>query len=304
MKPMTRNSLVIYLVFAALLLAASLSMSAGARKASPEAEAEKIKAVLAEGPTADYRIQAIQVGYTKTARRNLFIVDASLPKRIEVSFAFWVISGGGRVILVDTGFTNRAMISRWNIEQFKDPAVGLAEAGFQKEQVTDVIITHTHWDHAGGLFYFPNATVHISKRAMPNLKKPGGGRFANALRKAKKSGRLHLTDKLQQIAPKIAVVPTGLHAPGFQYVAVQNKDALWVLVSDVAPLYANFKRRKVTGQTDDPARTLLVQDTILELVDGDLSRAVPGHEPEIFKRNKKAVVDLTGRDRKNSLPAR
>jgi glyoxylase-like metal-dependent hydrolase (beta-lactamase superfamily II) len=301
-KPMSRNTLGIYLVFAALLLVAPVSMNVRADKASTEAE--KIKAALAEGPGADYRIQAIQTGYTKTARRNLFIADASLPRRIAVSFSFWVISGGGRVILVDTGFTNRAMISKWNIEQYKDPAVGLAAAGFQKEQVTDVIITHTHWDHTGGLFYFPNATVHISKRAMPDLKKTGGGRFANALRKAKKNGRLHLIKKLQQIAPKIATVPCGLHAPGFQYVVVENRDAVWVLASDVAPLYANFKRKKVTGQTNDPARTLVVQDTILELVGGNLSRIVPGHEPEIFKRNQKTVVDLTALDRENSPLAR
>jgi len=249
-------------------------------------QAKKIRVVLEAEPPSDYRIYAIRIGTTLKARRNLFIVDPSLPKRIEVAFSFWVVKGEARVILIDTGFVNKGMVARWNIKRYHHPTEVLKEIGLLPDQVTDVVITHSHWDHSGGLALFTNARIWITQPALNSIRR----RFRKTLQKAKREHRLRITRSVQTIAPSVVVVPVGLHTPGFQYVVVRRQDGNWVFASDIAPLWANFERKKTTRQTDNRVRTLIVQDTILKLVNGNLKRIVPGHEPRIH--GEKNIVEI------------
>jgi hypothetical protein len=69
---------------------------------SPGAEpfnADDVRAVLESSPRASYRIFAVRVGTAPDARRGLFIADPSMPKRIEVAFAFWVLKSKERIAL-------------------------------------------------------------------------------------------------------------------------------------------------------------------------------------------------------------
>jgi hypothetical protein len=58
---------------------------------------------------------------------------------------------------------------------------------------------------------------------------------------------------------------------------------VWVLASDLAPLRANFTRNKPGGQVSSARRALRIQRTMVELAGGELSRIIPGHEPDIFE---------------------
>lgn len=293
-RPSARHAIARIALGALLIMLPGPQTAAAAEPAPPSAD--DIRAFLADSRPADVRMLAVRVGTSKHARRGLFIADGARPERIEVAFSFWIIAGQGRVVLVDTGFVNRAMIEKWRIEQYRDPVTALREAGFEPREVTDVVITHTHWDHIGGLSKFQGAQIWISKRAVPKLRGQGGGWLARLLRRAKRENRLHVTAGLHQVAPAIALVPVGLHAPGFQYVVVKRKDGLWVIASDVAPLRANFEKQTSTGQTSNETQTLQIQATMLDLAEGDLSRIVPGHDPAVYGSEAVDCVELGKRD--------
>lgn len=82
---------------------------------------------------------------------------------VETSVNAYLIEAGSRLILVDTGSG-----------ELYGPTLGylpnsLHAAGVRPEQITDVLITHIHTDHSGGLMNyqalaFPNAAIHIAKR--------------------------------------------------------------------------------------------------------------------------------------------
>ncbi|MBL7052803.1 MAG: MBL fold metallo-hydrolase, partial [Candidatus Marinimicrobia bacterium] len=97
--------------------------------------------------------------------------------RIEMALRSLLIVGDGRVILIDAGIGtkwNPKFLEIYKIDFEKSNVVkSLANAGFSPEEVTDVIVTHLHFDHIGGstkiengriVPVFPNAKFHIQKK--------------------------------------------------------------------------------------------------------------------------------------------
>ena len=89
---------------------------------------------------------------------------------------------GERVILVDSGFGTREMLEPnrllgddvlWRVSPLVDTRLTAFERlkarGIRPEQVTDIILTHMDYDHAGGVHDFPYATIHVSKEELDSF---------------------------------------------------------------------------------------------------------------------------------------
>ncbi len=78
-------------------------------------------------------------------------------------FYVWVLRNGQRTIVLDTGFDKQEAHSRGR--SFDLPTrEALALTGIETDKITDVIISHLHWDYAGRLDDFPAATFHIQDK--------------------------------------------------------------------------------------------------------------------------------------------
>ena len=100
---------------------------------------------------------------TTTAEVDGLLDRSFLKNPVEASINAFLIDTGSRLVLVDTG-----------AGRFFGPGFGgklsvsLAAAGYQPQQINDILITHIHTDHSGGLvdgdrLVFPNATIHVGK---------------------------------------------------------------------------------------------------------------------------------------------
>jgi len=92
--------------------------------------------------------------------------------RIDLALRLWLIQDGERLILTDTGIgdsPNEKFSKRFDVRGPENPLErSLNEIGFRCENVTDLIISHLHFDHVGGLGrqgspLFPNARLHLHK---------------------------------------------------------------------------------------------------------------------------------------------
>lgn len=225
-----------------------------------------------------YELYSVCFARVESAPARAFIVDPELPKRIPVTFAIHVIQGADRTVLIDTGFERHQVAAGWKLTEHQSIVELLRKIDVQTDDVTDVILTHAHWDHWQGLGHFPRASIWLSKR-MASGAPP---RLASMLRKRSKQVQRIGVDG-SDIAPGIRAVPVGLHTPGFQYVEVRVDGKLWIFSSDLAPLYRNFDRLRPTGQTASARRTLKWMATILERVDGDAQRIIPSHDPQLCR---------------------
>ena len=74
-----------------------------------------------------------------------------------------LIRGGGRNILFDSGFHREKWFKYFPVTDYLRPDEAVKLAGVKPDEVTDVVISHAHWDHMGGIDLFPKATVWIQK---------------------------------------------------------------------------------------------------------------------------------------------
>ena len=88
--------------------------------------------------------------------------------KIPISLIVYLIDTGDRKILVDSGCETMPGYELFN---FSSPADTLRKAGVEPEEISDLILTHAHHDHAEATRRFPNAIVHIEEQAYPDAKR-------------------------------------------------------------------------------------------------------------------------------------
>ena len=209
--------------------------------------------------------------------------DADSP----IDFYMWLIRGPGRVILVDTGFDAVEGAARGRPVRL-DPGAALKPFGLVPEDVTEIIVTHLHFDHAGGLHLFPNAKIHLQAAEMAYatgpcmchdvLRAPFTADHVCEAVKRLYSGKVQFHDGDGQIADGITVHCIGGHSRGMQAVRVRTQAGWMVLASDASHFYENFMTGKPFPIVVDLQNMLDGYDTLRALASTP-QLIIPGHDP-------------------------
>ncbi|HVH54954.1 MAG TPA: N-acyl homoserine lactonase family protein, partial [Vicinamibacterales bacterium] len=193
-------------------------------------------------------------------------------------------------------------VDQWKVVNFRTPADAVSAAGVKPEEITDIIISHAHWDHVGGADLFPKATVWIQRDEYNyylgeawHARNTHGGidpQDMAALLKINTEGRLRFVNgDEQEILPGIRCYTGGRHTYASQYVSVQTAGGTAVMTSDNMYLYENMERHVPIAQTLDASSNLAAQDRIRKLA-SDPSLIVPGHDPAVFERYPRVSEDV------------
>src|SRR5689334_15776883 len=114
--------------------------------------------------TDKYEVYAVRFATIANFPVSSLVAGADRSRRMDIAMMIWVLKGAdGRVALVDTGFHRDRYFKQFTVRDFVTPSDALAPLGIGPAEVTDVFLTHMHWDHAGGLDLFPRARVWIQK---------------------------------------------------------------------------------------------------------------------------------------------
>lgn len=223
------------------------------------------------------------------------VAGADKTRRLDIPAMFWLLKGSnGRIVLVDAGFYRQKFLDQWKPREFRSPAEAVRAAGVSPEAVTDVIVTHAHWDHVDGVDLFPNATVSIQREeylyylgdAWQHKDTHGGidEEDMAALLRINMQGRLAFVDgDDKEAAAGIRCYTGGRHTWASQYVTVALARGTAVFASDNVYLYENLDKRAPIAQTLDSASNLKAQDRIRTLATRP-ELIVPGHDPDVFRR--------------------
>ena len=110
----------------------------------------------------EYSIQAIRYASSEDEVSDL-VMGAPNGEKIAIAMVVWLIRGGGRNILFDSGYHRDTFLKDFPSTEYIRPDEAVKLAGVMPEEITDIVISHSHWDHLGGIDLFPKATVWIQK---------------------------------------------------------------------------------------------------------------------------------------------
>ena len=85
--------------------------------------------------------------------------------KVDLPFSFCVARSADRIVLIDVGFmqSENSFSRKFGVPTWISPVRMLSELGIMAGDVTDIVLTHCHFDHMGAVGEFPNATIHIQK---------------------------------------------------------------------------------------------------------------------------------------------
>jgi glyoxylase-like metal-dependent hydrolase (beta-lactamase superfamily II) len=245
--------------------------------------------------TPEYSINAILYATSPGVAISDLVVDGPPNEKVDIAMVFWLIRGGGRTILFDSGFHRDRFIKEFPMKDYLRPDEALKTAGVSPDQVTDIVISHAHWDHMGGIDLFPKATVWIQRDEYryytADAWQPGGNHGGidpddvQALVKLNVQGRVHLIDgDNAEIFPGIRAYTGSRHTYASQYLRIEGRPS-YVLASDNAYFYLNLSRRlaSATFSDADHAANIAQQARMFELA-GSPDRVIPGHDILQFKK--------------------
>lgn len=240
-----------------------------------------------------YEVYAVRYGTLADFPVRGLVVGADSTRRMDIAMMVWVLKAAdGGEILVDAGFRRQKFLDQWKPPEFMPASEAIGKLGITPEDVTDIIVSHVHWDHMDGLDLFPRARVWIQRTEYAYYVGDDGTaghpgidpEDATMLADMRAAGRVELVDgDAREILPGITVYVGGKHTYASQYVGVHTADGTVVVASDNCYLYENLEKHAAIAQTLDAASNLAAQDRMRRLA-SDPHLIVPGHDPAVFTR--------------------
>ena len=267
-----------------LLLAASLlPLVAAAAPAAPRAPA--------------WRVYAIRYATVPAFPVRYLVTGADTTRTVDIAMMCWLLEAPGRHVLVDAGFYRSKFVDEWKPAGFVRPSEAVRRFGIAPDSITDVIVSHVHWDHLDGADLVPNARIWIQREEYSHHVGADGLPLAPAidtvdaamLAKLDAEGRVTLVDgDAKEILPGITVYTGGKHTFASQYAGVRTAKGVVIVASDNCYLYENLEKHRPIAQTLDSTSNLSAQERMKRLA-ASPRLIVPGHDPAVFTRFKRAA---------------
>jgi len=193
----------------------------------------------------------------KTVWQTVTPPDAQ--NRIPFAIHCVLARNGNRTVLVDTGHgdkLSRLDRSAHAIDDTPSLLAGLSAMGVAATDITDVVFTHLHWDHAGGatrydesrqlVSTFPNASYFINRMewedALSGAPELAGSYALDNLAAPQRAGQVVLVDDEMEIVPGLWTRVTGGHTRGHQALLFESHGQAAIYPGDLCPVTTHLRR--------------------------------------------------------------
>lgn len=218
---------------------------------------------------------------------------------IPFNWLFYVIKTPTKVILLDTGFTDYAILKAWGMDVLNGkpfilhdiPAL-LSTIGITPEDVTDVLLTHHDFDHTGGQHLFPGARVHMNATALDTLLAGNDTPAVVADLRARRGGEslVEFDDAYEFDGIRMRMI--GGHTPGSCVAELDADGVTYVFVADECYVLANAEEGRTIGyRIGDKAKNVAYVREMKERIDAiDPTGAQKGKIVKIGPDGRKTVI--------------
>lgn len=255
---------------------------------------------------ANWRVFAVRYAHRESALRceHFYGRVASDQEPMPIDYFVWLlVSSTGRAILVDGGFT--ALEARLRDREYLAPPLHtINQLGIDEGDISDMILSHLHYDHTGLIGSLSNTQIHVQESEIafwvgPAAHKSEYSRLANAddiarLVKLNLAGNVAIHKGDASLCDAVHLYHVGGHTPGSQVVHVSlGGGKVVVLASDASHFYENL-------ESDLPDAIIHCLSDVyagfqrIRQLTGSEGVFVPGHDPKVLDRFQPPSEDLRG----------
>lgn len=254
----------------------------------------------------DWRLDTVETGYLWLDGGSMF---GSVPKplwsrtnppdernRIRLAMRCMLLRGLGRTLLVDVGVGDKfpdKLRDIYRLESEPSLEASLAALGVAPADVTDVVLTHLHFDHAGGATrrgaqglepVFPRARWYVQRRNWDNAHAPNPRERASYMGEnydaLEAAGVLTLWEGALEPWPGVSVLPVHGHTRGQQVVRVSGGGETAYFVTDLIPTAAHVRIPFVMGYDVAAIETMEEKRQLLTRAVSERAWIVLEHDPD------------------------
>jgi len=216
--------------------------------------------------------------------------------RMRLATRNLLLESDTRKILIDTG-----MGSKWDekskniyaIDEKHSLSSALGEKGLKPDDITDVILTHLHFDHTGGSTIlvngklepaFPNANYFVQKQNFDWAKNPSdrdkGSYIKDNFLALYEEGVLNFIIGNAEFDDEIKMIVINGHTFGQQMVKISDGSDTFLFCSDLMPFVSHIPLPYIMGYDLQPLVTLEEKKKYLKLALDENWKLFFGHDPE------------------------
>ncbi len=202
-------------------------------------------------------------------------------------------------ILVDTGLGaayDEKFAFLYGVDKSEmDLLRNLAAAGVQAADISKVILTHLHFDHAGGNCFreengefkptFPNAIYYINQGELAYAKEPDPRSKPSYLpytwEPLEKRGQVALISGEVEVAPGVTILPAPGHTPNHQIVTVKSGGLTACFLADLVPTPLHLKTHYVMGFDLDALTAMKNKERVLKQAQAENWLLIFEHSPGV-----------------------
>ena len=262
----------------------------------------------------DFRIHALEAGLVRLDGGAMFGVvpkplwERRIPaderNRIPLALRCLLVETPDALVLVETGLGNKEdekFLDIYGVDNAPSDAArwpdrlqeAIAAAGFSPGDISVVIDTHLHFDHAGGNTFrdaggevrlsFPNARYHVQRGEWEWAHRANERTSASYLHHnydpVMEAGRLALVEGEVEIVPGVSVYRTPGHCPHHQSVLLRSGGETACFLADVMPTFAHLPLPWIMGYDVEPLVTLESKRALLKRAVDERWLLISTHDP-------------------------
>lgn len=215
--------------------------------------------------------------------------------RIELSTRNLLLISDDKKILIDTGMGTKwddKSKNIYNIDPKFDLELKLEQNGIKSDEITDILLTHLHFDHTGGstklengklIPAFPNAKYYVQKKNFEWALKPSerdkGSYIKENFEPLVKEGVLNLVDGEIDFDENISFRIINGHTFGQQMIKISDSANTLLYVADLLPFVSQIKIPYIMGYDLQPLVTVEEKKKYLKLAADENWKLYFGHDP-------------------------
>jgi glyoxylase-like metal-dependent hydrolase (beta-lactamase superfamily II) len=258
--------------------------------------------------TGDWKVRTVETGYLWLDGGSMF---GSVPKplwsklappddrnRIRLAMRCLLAEGQGRRVLVDVGVGDKFSPKLRDIYRLEperqSPARALEAMGVDPADITDVVLTHLHFDHAAGATKeengrlvpsLPNARFHVQSRNWRNALDPNPRERASYMGEnflpLEEAGVVQMYDGPHRLWPGFELFTADGHTRGQQLVRISGPYATVYFVADLIPTAAHVRIPFVMGYDVAAIETMEEKRALLTRAAAEGAWVCLEHDPTI-----------------------